>query len=291
VLRYNNIESSDGIILHAVKDRDLLGDDVEDIPEELRRGAGTRKFNDMRIAAKNYQGGLNKLIKDYTLAYLASVAEIDAQIGKILDALEDNPELKKNTIIIFTSDHGWHNGDKQWFYKWSVWEQSTRVPLIIYDPSETFDYSRGKSFDHPVSLIDIYPTLNGLCRLPKVQQGEGAPEIDGHSLVHFMKLLPTGQWEGPDVALSAIRGDGNNPDPYRQHLTVRSKNWRYTLSNRGNEELYDHKKDPYEWENLAYDKEYFEIKKNLKRQLIELLSNTSYTGEKGKRANKDLNFD
>ena len=88
--------------------------------------------------------------------YLASLSYMDAQLGRILDEVE-NLGLWENTIVVFTSDHGMHMGEKGMWAKWSLFDESTRVPLIIHDP--TYPNSFGKRYEEPVELLDLFPTL------------------------------------------------------------------------------------------------------------------------------------
>ena len=90
-------------------------------------------------------------MKKFIQAYLASVASVDALVGEVLAAL-DNSRLKDNTIVIFTSAHGWGMGEKNHLYKNSLWQESTRVPLILRAPGIS---KAGGVSDLPVSLIDL----------------------------------------------------------------------------------------------------------------------------------------
>lgn len=160
-------------------------------------------------------------------AYLACVRWTDEQLGRILDALDKGPHAG-NTIIVLFSDHGYHLGEKQRWSKFSLWERTTRVPLIISVP----DGVKGKC-DQPVELLSLYPTLVDLCGLPANTKLEG---------VGLRALLenPGAAWE--NVALSTL-GQNNH--------AVRDRRWRYIRYADGSEELYDHKDDPNEWRNLA----------------------------------------
>ena len=102
-------------------------------------------------------------------AYLACVSFADAQAGKVLQALESGPHAE-NTIVVFWSDHGQHLGEKRHWRKQALWEESTRVPLAIRLPNAV---NGGQACRRAVSLIDIYPTLLELCRLPDVAGLEG----------------------------------------------------------------------------------------------------------------------
>jgi arylsulfatase A-like enzyme len=204
-------------------------------------------------------------------AYLACVSFADAQIGRVLDAL-DQSQYADNTIVVVTSDHGFHMGEKDQIFKRTVWEESTRVPLIIRMPDGK---NKGKESNHPAGLIDLYPTLVDLCGLTEDTYREGGMPLDGHSLRPFLNDPENGSWNGPDVALSVIEAgipvEVNVPAKVDdQHFTVRSKDWRYTLTRNGEEELYDHRKDPHEWNNLADDPAFSEMKETLNKSLLSL---------------------
>lgn len=216
--------------------------------------------------------------KRFIQAFLACVSFMDDQVGGILDALEKN-KLIDNTIIVFTSDNGFHIGEKDWIFKRTIWEKGTKVPLIIHAPGIAKKHG---VCEFPVSLIHLYPTLNDLCNIPG-QPNEPASKLklDGVSLRPFLDNPATTRWDGPQFALSCIFGQTDlkqcEPgDIAKQHFTVRSDRYRYILCSNGEEELYDHKKDPYEWKNLATDKKYATIKSELKKQMKELLKRADY---------------
>ena len=169
-------------------------------------------------------------------AYLASVAFADHCLGLVLDALDASPH-RNNTIVVLFADHGFHLGEKQRWAKRTIWENGTRVPLIVVAPG----FKSGQKTTGPAQLLDIFPTLLELASLPADKTQEG------HSLVPLMKD-PTVTW--PHVALSSF-GKGN--------YAVRSKNFRYIRYVDHSEELYDHRQDPHEWENLASNKKFAEI--------------------------------
>ena len=126
--------------------------------------------------------------------------------------------------------------------------------------------------EHPVSLIDIYPTLVDLCGLEAETQknSKGAP-LDGHSVRPFLENPQSGKWDGPEAALSIIyAGAETKMDPGRQHWTVRTRRWRYIRYNTGAEELYDHDTDPHEWTNLAVSPEHKAIKTSLYEMMLEM---------------------
>jgi arylsulfatase A-like enzyme len=160
-------------------------------------------------------------------AYLACVRWTDEQLGRVLDALDNGPSAE-NTIVVLFSDHGYHLGEKQRWSKFSLWERTTHVPLIVSVP----DGLKGRT-DKPVELLSIYPTLIDLCGLPV------NPKLEGVSLEPLLED-PNSEWE--HVALSTL-GQNNH--------AVRDDRWRYIRYADSSEELYDHQTDPNEWNNLA----------------------------------------
>ena len=179
-------------------------------------------------------------------AYLACVTYIDYEIGRLLDAL-DRSGSAENTWIVLWSDHGWHLGEKEHWGKWTAWERSTRVPLILVPPNtQSARYSKaGARCDQPVSLIDLYPTLMDVC-------GVEAPNgLHGQSLADLLRD-PAQETERVVVTMF---DEGNS--------SVRSKRWRYIRYKDGNEELYDMIDDPHEWVNLAGSAKFNSVRKTL----------------------------
>tara|TARA_B100001094_G_scaffold84191_1_gene80510 strand:+ start:1256 stop:2935 length:1680 start_codon:yes stop_codon:yes gene_type:complete len=191
-------------------------------------------------------------LKRFTQAYLACVTAVDDNIGQVLNAV-DNSKLKDNTIVVIVSDHGWTMGEKEHVYKNSLWEESTRVPFLIRAPG--ISKADSKVY-HPVSLIDVYPTLLDLAGLDfeTTKNDQGKP-LDGFSLKPFLKTPNLNEWEGPDGALSVVYSSDKNADiPSNHHYSVRTREWRYILYNTGEEELYNNSYDPKEWNNLIFNK-------------------------------------
>ncbi len=211
---------------------EVMENDLDDIPEEGKRLSKARRsdFEMVKAAGK---------WKQAVQAYLASITFADAQVGRVLDALEKS-DYADNTVIVFWSDHGWHLGEKNHWHKMTLWEEATRVPFYICVPNGV---KAGQRCDRPVGLIDIYPTLIELCGLkPK-------PELDGVSLVSLLNN-PNQKWNRPAIT-----------EYHRGQFSVRSQRWRYIRYSDGSEELYDHDNDPREWRNLAGKPEYDVIKK------------------------------
>ena len=173
-------------------------------------------------------------------AYYASISFMDAQVGRVLDALDTNG-LADNTVIVFTSDHGYHTGEHGLWQKQSLFEESARVPLIVVVPG----ISRpGAVAAAPVSQVDLYPTLAALC-------GVQAPEtLQGQSLV---ALLADPHKQGRGWALSQVGRRGGKTQPSFFGYSLRTPRWRYTEWDEGRQgrELYDHESDPKELVNLA----------------------------------------
>jgi choline-sulfatase len=183
-----------------------------------------------------------------TRAYLASVSFVDAQVGRVLDALEASGQAE-NTIVVLWSDHGYHLGEKEISGKNTLWERSTRVPLMFAGPG----VARDSRCERPVELLDIYPTLVQLCDLPV------RPGLEGQTLVPLL-VDPTAPREMPAIT---SHGPGNH--------SVRSQQWRYIRYADGSEELYNLADDPHEWTNLSDEEEH----EDLKRTMASILGTTS----------------
>lgn len=193
------------------------------------------------MSSKKEQDQLtDDLRREALQAYYASISFMDAQVGKVLDAL-DRLGLADDTIIVMTSDHGYHTGEHGLWQKMSLFEESARVPLIIAAPG----VSRGGTVSEaPVGLIDLYPTLAELC-------GVDAPDgLQGQSLVPMLKDPET---PGRGWALSQVRRGGGQGGFFG--YSIRTPRWRYTEWDGGDRgrELYDHDADPRELTNLADD--------------------------------------
>lgn len=193
-------------------------------------------------------GSVEEGLKKWTQAYLACVAAVDDNVGEVLNALNTSP-LKENTIVVLASDHGFHMGEKDYLYKNSLWEESTRVPLIMRVPGIT---KGGEKVQLPVSLIDVYPTLLDLCGISTKTTKNGlGHNLDGYSLKELIVDPSKENWKGPASALTVVfAGNDYKDDPSMQHYSIRTERYRYILYNNGMEELYDHHNDPYEWNNL-----------------------------------------
>ncbi len=206
-----------------------LDGDVDDVP-----AAATRYLrNPNHFHARILERGL---WRSAVQAYLANITFADAQVGRVIDAL-DRSEHRDDTIVVLWSDHGWHLGEKERWHKSTLWEEATRVPLIVVAPGVT---EPGSRCSRPVSLVDLYPTLLDLCGL------DPNPDNDGISLVPWLRD-PSLPRRRPAVT-SRRWWNGKHADH-----AVRSQRWRYIRYHDGSEELYDHHADPNEWTNVAAD--------------------------------------
>ena len=165
-------------------------------------------------------------------SYLACTSFVDAQIGRLLDAL-DAAGLADNTIVVVWGDHGWHLGEKAITGKNTLWDRGTKVPLIFAGPGIT----AGQRCSQPAELLDIYPTLNELAGLPIRDDLEGIslqPQLVSASAPRLRPAITS-------------HNQGNH--------AVRSERWRFIQYADGTEELYDLEVDPNEWKNLADEPE------------------------------------
>jgi arylsulfatase A-like enzyme len=177
-------------------------------------------------------------------SYLACTSFMDSQVGRVLEALEKSGRMD-NTVVVLWSDHGWHVGEKLITGKNTLWERSTHVPLIFAGPG----VAKGARCTQPVELLDIFPTLLELGKLP------ARADLEGHSLTAQLRDAVK---ERPWPAITT-HNQGNH--------AIRTRNWRYIRYADGSEELYDERKDPNEWTNLAKQPEFAAVKMDLAKWL------------------------
>lgn len=212
-------------------------DDLDDVPPLGRKIANPQGDHAKVLATDNWEKAVQ--------GYLASIEFVDKQIGRLLTQF-DHSGYADNTIVVVWGDHGWHLGEKLHWRKFTLWEEATRVPLIIVAPDAT---QPGSVCERTVSLLDLYPTLCELCCLPIPSH------VEGTSIVRLLKD-PKAEWNRPVITTHG----------YMNHA-VRSERWRYIRYSDGTEELYDHEKDPMEWTNLAGDPQYAAVKAELAKSL------------------------
>ena len=176
--------------------------------------------------------------------YLASISYMDHQVGRLLDALEESTHAD-NTYVMLWSDHGMHIGEKDNWEKFTLWEESTHVPMMLSGPG----IEPGQVCTQPASLLDMYPTL---CELAGIDAPAGH-QLDGVSMVPAINVS-----EPPErfAVTNYIMGHA-----------IRSQRYRYIWYHNGVRELYDHDTDSGEYENLAYDPAYREVREWLHTQL------------------------
>lgn len=186
-------------------------------------------------------------------AYYAATSFMDAQVGRVLDALQ-RLDLASRTIVVFLSDHGYHLGEHGLWQKMSLFENSARVPLIISDPRVK---GNGKSCARTVELTDLHATLADLAGLP-------APKTDGRSL-RLLLNDPEVPWDRP--ALTQVQRGVK--DKAFMGYSLRTERYRYTEWDDGRRgvQLLDYEKDPHEHKNFAADPAYQNILQQLRERL------------------------
>jgi arylsulfatase A-like enzyme len=195
---------------------------LDTLPASARKSI-TRKKEQLNLS--------QELATSAIQAYYASITFADAQLGRILDAL-DETGLADNTVIIFTSDHGYHMGEHGHWQKTTLFENATHVPLIIAGPGVK---AAGKSSASPVEMVDFYPTLADLCGLKAPKSASG------------VSLAPALADPGAMPRSEAFT-------QYADGYSIRTPRYRYTewgSDGNGGAELYDHQTDPAEMTNLA----------------------------------------
>ena len=219
---------------------EVIENDLNDIPK-----AGQSK------TSKGY-GIVEKIKQQQVLsAYYASVTFMDDQVGRMVKALEEKG-LRDNTIIVFTSDHGWHLGEHTFWQKMNLHEESAQVPLIISAPGKKPQVSSSMT-----ELLDLYPTLSNLCNLktPKHVMGKDLSPV-----------LNSADADVRDAAFCVVRKDS---------FLLRSKNWAFMQYGKNGEkgfELYNMQKDPKQYVNLAKKPEYKPIIEEFRKRLKSRLS-------------------
>lgn len=197
----------------------VLENDLDDVPKSAMR---SQRDHDNVTSTGQW--------KKAVASYLACINFADANVGRVLDAFQRSPHLE-NTIVVLWTDHGWQLGEKRQWRKFTLWERSCHVPMMMTAPGVT---KPAQQCERTVELLDIYPTLVDLCGLPE------KTGLDGRNLRPLLRD-PAAAWDKP--AITSL-----GPDK----TSVRTERWRYSRYPDG-EELYDHANDPNEWRNLAGD--------------------------------------
>ena len=217
--------------LDTIKIPEYRLDDLDDIltPDGKKKFSPSADFRWVTSAI----GQRENLFKRAVQAYLAAASFADDCVGVVLDALEKSPD-RDNTIVIVFGDHGWHLGEKLRFRKSTLWQEATRLPLMIRTPA----YTQSRT-DCPrvVNLMDLYSTLIDLCGLPP------KPEIDGRSIAPLLRD-PTQPWDHPSVTINGFK-----------NACARDERWYLIRYADHTEEFYDMKTDPMQWTNLSRSKD------------------------------------
>lgn len=210
------------------------------------------------------------------MAYLAGVKYADEQIGRLLNAIKENPALNENTIIILLSDNGYSLGEKNHWTKTALWETDVRVPFVIHTPDNYT--ARIKT---PVSLLDLFPTVCDLADVAPPLLSDGTPYTDGLSLVPlFTNELAYGNER---VILSSVEASNNEGSCFPQY-SMRNRTSHYLKYASGfddsdcvYDETYDETEfyeigaeretDPNEWNNLTNDINYDSTKNTMEQWL------------------------
>jgi arylsulfatase A-like enzyme len=220
----------------------VRADDLADVPpggRKLHQTSAGRFWRGLAESEHIQPGAWRSAVRHYQ----ASATFADAQIGRLLDVLEQTPR-GATTIVVLWSDHGYQLGEKESWEKFTLWEKATRVPFIVIAPGTA---PANAVCARPVSLLDVYPTLVELT-------GIASPAgLEGRSLLPLLRN-PAAAWDRPAV-MTYLRGNH----------AVRSERWRYICYANGDEELYDHDNDPHEWTNLATRPDVAQIKADLAR--------------------------
>jgi uncharacterized sulfatase len=226
--------------------------DLEDVPRTARNLRPVEQAMDEDTKKRAIQ------------AYYASISFMDAQVGRVLDAV-DRLGLADDTIVVFHSDHGYHMGEHFMWQKTTLFENAARVPLVVYAPARA---GNGGSSDSLAELVDVYPTLAELCGLPL------SDHLDGKSLVPILKDTSA------VVRIASLTQQGRsvpNGDGGRRPVmgySIRTDRWRYTEWDGGSAgvELYDHQNDPGEITNLANSPSHEDARADLAEKLKEAVA-------------------
>jgi len=201
--------------------------------------------------------GMNEMQRREAIqGYYAATTFMDAQVGKVLTALE-TLGLADNTVVVFWADHGWQLGQHGQWMKQTLFEHAARVPVIFAGAGIA---THGESCHRTIEHLDIYPTLAELCELDRTPDN-----LHGESLVPLLKN-PGAAWDKPAVTQIA-RPSGEHPE--LTGYSVRTERYRYTSWQDGyaGEELYDYQLDPNEMKNLVTDPNMYRTKITLQAQL------------------------
>ena len=241
---------------------DVPEDDLDDVPQVAQ------------FMANSVSHGMNTEEQRKSIAgYYASVTFMDEQVGRLLEAL-DRLDLRKDTVVIFTSDHGFSLGEHHCWQKSTLFEESARVPLIVSAPGMAA--SAGKVSPRMVELVDLYPTIADLTGL----RSSAPDNLAGASLRPLLEAPGRDDWV-KDAAYTWTLAPRSQGVDYAVGESIRTERWRYIRWSPGpfhgagvvsdgtrGEELYDHQTDPRETHNLASDADHASVLKELQAKLL-----------------------
>jgi uncharacterized sulfatase len=217
-----------------------------------------------------YFGATEPQAREAKRAYYATISFVDAQVGKLLDALE-RLKLADKTVVVFWSDHGYHLGEHGLWMKQSDFEESARVPLIVAAPAQK---AKGKVSTRTVELVDLYPTLTDLCsvKAPSNLHGQSLRPLLDDPAAKWTKAAHTQVWRGGFPGHS-----------------VRTERWRYTEWDNGKQgvQLFDHDADPKEQNNLAENPKFASALAEMKALLLKNWPADSYSNTRASEAQKE----
>ncbi|MEM6470399.1 MAG: sulfatase [Planctomycetota bacterium] len=215
--------------------------DLDDVPEGGQRLADIYKERWKKHGDQNQEDW-----RRVFHGYLACTSFADWNLGRVIDAL-DKTAFSKDTYVIVTADNGYHVGEKSHYGKSTLWEKSARVPLFIRVPDRL---NGNKRCEATVGLLDLYPTLRSLCKLPPPKQA-----LDGRDITRLFRA-PSIAW--PHSVMTTY-GEGK--------FSLRFENYRYIRYPNGSEELYDHDTDPHEFHNLADEPSTLPLRKSFRAKI------------------------
>lgn len=231
--KYYDLYPLDEVQLPLIKE-----DDLDDLSEDVQK-----RYKHRKAVIYDELVRLGTL-KEQVQAYLACISFADAMLGRVLDALENSPH-KDNTIIVFWSDHGYALGEKGQWGKHTLWQKTSNVPFLWAGPG----IKKGAVTHSTASLIDIYPTLMDLCGIKNNEA------LEGQSLKSILSN------PGSDHPSRTVLLPYDKPNSY----ALINETWRYIKHEDESEELYNVKKDPHEWDNLAGNPDYKEVIESIKQ--------------------------
>lgn len=243
-------EYFDRFPLDSIQLPTVAAEDMKDIPPAGVRMAKPSGDHQAVIRAGQWKNAVQ--------GYLATISFMDDQVGRLLAGLESSPRANR-TIVVWWTDHGWHLGEKEHWRKFALWEEATRTSMAIAAPGVT---KPNQLCSAPVDYLSMYPTLCDLCGL------KTPDHVTGPSLLPLLKD-PNTAW---DHLAICTHGRGNH--------AVRDSRYRYIRYANGDEELYDHVKDPFEWTNLASSSDHAQIKLRLSKSLPEPTNEQTPTSDR-----------